>query len=161
MNIYKFEIAKGADCVCLMHMQGEPQTMQENPSYTDVVNDVKEFLDQQLQACMDAGIAKEKLIVDPGIGFGKSLEHNLSLLGRLSEFHDLDVPVLLGTSRKSFIAKIDEGAEPDKRIGGSIASVIAGLDKGAQIFRVHDVRETRQAIKVYQAIRSKAMDKQN
>lgn len=138
---------------CIMHMQGAPQTMQDAPQYEDVVEDVVAWLWGRLEAAQNAGIAPHRLCVDPGIGFGKSLGHNLALLARLEAFQDLGVPVLLGTSRKSFIAKIDAaGTETDARLGGSLASALWGVQKGAQILRVHDVAQTVQAIKVWGAI---------
>lgn len=148
----KYEIAKGAKQVCLMHMQGEPQTMQEAPVYDDVVSDVYKYLSERIDACIRAGLLKGQLCVDPGIGFGKTLEHNLQLIAGLEKFSDLGVAVLLGTSRKSFIAKIDEGADTDHRLGGSLASVIYGYQHGARIFRVHDVAQTRQALDVHRYI---------
>ncbi len=142
--------AAGAD-VCLMHMLGTPQTMQDNPVYTDVVTEVYEFLKRRIGACVAAGIAREKIYVDVGIGFGKTLEHNLDLLRNLDEFHDLGVKILLGASRKSFISKITPAA-PDQRLGGSLAAAFLGYQMGAQILRVHDVRETKQMIEVWDAI---------
>ena len=148
----KMKAAKSADFICLMHMQGQPQTMQENPEYSDVVEDVYVFLAERIQACVDSGIDKQKLIADPGIGFGKSLAHNLQLLQKLDRFQDLGVRLLLGTSRKTFISKIDSGAGVNERLGGSIASVLWGVQKGCSIVRVHDVAATRQALAVQRAI---------
>lgn len=138
---------------CIMHMQGGPQTMQNAPHYDDVVEDVTGWLWDRLEAAQNAGIGPHRLVVDPGIGFGKTLEHNLALLSRLEVFQDLGVPVLLGTSRKSFIAKIDPAAaQADARLGGSLASALWGVQKGAQILRVHDVAPTVQAVRVWTAI---------
>lgn len=138
--------------VMLMHMQGEPQSMQHNPSYTDVVSEVYDYLAARIQACLDAGIGRDHIVVDPGIGFGKTLEHNLSLLKHLARFRGLDVPILLGVSRKSFIAKLDHDVPADNRLGGSIAAALAGVQAGADILRVHDVAVTRQAVTIWQAI---------
>lgn len=148
----KMKTAKSADSICLMHMQGQPQTMQENPEYSDVVEDVYAFLAERIQACVDSGIDKQKLIADPGIGFGKTLAHNLQLLQKLDRFQDLGVRLLLGTSRKTFISKIDSGAGVNERLGGSIASALWGVQKGCSIVRVHDVAATRQALAVQRAI---------
>ncbi|HSS04728.1 MAG TPA: dihydropteroate synthase, partial [Solirubrobacterales bacterium] len=141
---------RGAGLV-LMHMQGEPRTMQENPSYEDVVDEVKAFLAERLEAAVAVGVAEEGIWLDPGIGFGKSLDHNLELLRRLGELRELGRPLVIGTSRKSFIGKIDGSAVGD-RLGGTIASSILAAAEGADILRVHDVAETAQAAKVADAI---------
>lgn len=136
--------------ICLMHMQGEPQTMQQSPLYDDVVQEVYTYLEDRIHACEAKGIKRERLIVDVGIGFGKTLAHNLELLKNLHVFHDLNVPILLGASRKSFIGHIcGEQATADKRLAGSLAALNSGLRCGVQYFRVHDVFETRQYIDVY------------
>jgi dihydropteroate synthase len=135
--------------VILMHARGEPRTMQENPVYADVVLDIYDWLEARVAACERAGIGRNKLIVDPGIGFGKTLAHNLSLLGSLGVFHGLGCPVLLGASRKSFIGRLT-GAGADDRLPGSIAAALIGAAQGVQILRVHDVAETRQALAVWQ-----------
>lgn len=141
--------------VCLMHMQGEPQTMQQGPAYGNVVDDVYDYLDERIKICEAAGIKRKRLIADPGIGFGKTLDHNLALMKNIARFNDLGVPVLLGASRKSFIAKIcGEETSADKRLPGSLAAVLYALNQGVTYFRVHDVAETRQAIAVYEAILS-------
>ncbi len=147
-------LLKNSDCrICLMHMQGSPQTMQMNPTYHDVVKDVYDYLANRIRICVQAGIAKERLIIDVGIGFGKTLDHNITLLQNLSWFHDLGVDVLLGTSRKSFIEKICEFSVPPlDRLAGSLAGIAAACDAKVQIVRVHDVAETRQFIDVYQKI---------
>jgi len=134
--------------VVLMHAQGDPRTMQDAPTYDDVVADVRDYLSARVEACIAAGIAKDKIIVDPGIGFGKTLAHNLALLAHLDAFEGLGSTVLLGASRKSFIAKIDEGADAGDRLGGSLAAVAAGLAQGVKLFRVHDVPETAQFLAV-------------
>ncbi len=135
----------------LMHMQGDPRTMQENPSYDDVVDDVKAFLTKRLSAAVDAGVAEEKVWLDPGIGFGKTLEHNLELLRRLGELRELGRPLVVGTSRKSFISKIDGSAVED-RLGGTIASSVLAAIEGADVLRVHDVAAAAQATQVASAI---------
>lgn len=148
-------MAAAADCglpVILMHMLGEPGTMQNDPRYDDVVADVVAFLSARAAACMAAGIPKEKIALDPGIGFGKTLDHNLALIGNLSELKATGHPILLGASRKSFIAKLDPGAGPDDRLGGSLAAALSGLAQGVDILRVHDVQATRQAILVTKSI---------
>ncbi len=138
--------------VCLMHSQGNPQTMQDNPIYNNVVSDVFAFLSQRIKDCETAGIDKNRLIADPGIGFGKALDHNLALLKNLRRLHDLDVSLLLGVSRKSFIAGICDGEiMPEQRLPGSLAAALWGLQQGVRIFRVHDVAETKQAFDVFQA----------
>ena len=145
--------AAAMDCdIVLMHAQGDPRTMQDNPSYTDVVAEVCAFLAARISTCEAAGVERARLIADPGIGFGKSLEHNLSLLAGLDQLAVLGVPVLLGASRKRFISALDEAAPADQRLGGSIAAVLAGFAREASIFRVHDVAETRQALKIAAAI---------
>ncbi len=139
--------------ICLMHMQGQPQDMQKKPFYNNVVDDVYDYLEQRILQCSDTyRICKSRLIIDPGIGFGKTLEHNLLLLRNIKRFHDLGCPVLLGTSRKRFIAALGKDEPPMQRLGGSISSTIWGLSQGVQIFRVHDVLETRQAFDVFKAI---------
>jgi dihydropteroate synthase len=135
----------------LMHMQGDPRTMQLDPAYDEVVDDVKRFLAERLEAAVAAGVDEERIWLDPGIGFGKTLEHNLELLRRLRELRALGRPLVLGTSRKSFIGKID-GSEVDDRIGGSIASTVLAAAEGAEVLRVHDVAEVAQAVKVADAI---------
>jgi dihydropteroate synthase len=141
---------RGAGLV-LMHMQGTPRTMQENPTYDDVVDDVKAFLAERLELALSMGVAEERVWLDPGIGFGKTLEHNLELLRRLEELRELGRPLVVGTSRKSFIGKID-GSEVDDRIGGTIASSVLAAAAGADVLRVHDVAEIGQAVTVAAAI---------
>jgi dihydropteroate synthase len=141
---------RGAALV-LMHMQGTPRTMQENPVYDDVVGDVKAFLAERIQRAASAGVAEDRIWVDPGIGFGKTLEHNLELLRRLGELGELGRPIVVGASRKSFIAKVD-GSGVGERLGGSLASAVLAWRNGADVLRVHDVAATADAIKVAQAI---------
>jgi dihydropteroate synthase len=135
----------------LMHMQGDPRTMQANPVYDDVVDDVKGFLAERLEAAVDTGVAEKRIWLDPGIGFGKTLDHNLELLRRLGELRELGRPLVIGTSRKSFLGKID-GSDVGDRLGGTIASSILAAAEGADVLRVHDVAETAQAAKVASAI---------
>jgi dihydropteroate synthase len=138
--------------VCLMHMQGEPGTMQDAPHYDDVVADVKRFLADRVLSCQMAGIDKKRIVVDPGFGFGKSLEHNLALLAQLGQFADIAVPVLVGLSRKGMIGAIT-GRAIDQRVFGSAAAALLAVERGAQIVRVHDVAATRDALAMYAAMR--------
>jgi len=137
--------------VVLMHMLGDPRTMQENPTYDDVVDDVKAFLAQRIEFAVAEGIDEERIWIDPGIGFGKTVEHNLELHRRLGELADLGPPIVFGSSRKSFIGKLT-GAEVDARVGGSIASNVIAYVNGARMLRVHDVAPMRQALAVTEAI---------
>jgi dihydropteroate synthase len=137
--------------VVLMHMPGSPQTMQDDPRYGDVVEEVKAFLAERIEAAVAAGIGEERIWLDPGIGFGKTLEHNLELLRRLGELRGLGRPLVAGASRKSFIGKID-GSEVGQRAGGTIASSVLAAAEGADVLRVHDVAEARQALTVAAAI---------
>lgn len=146
--------AESGVTVCLMHMQGTPQTMQKNPHYGDVVAEVKSYLAARIEDCVLAGIAREKIIIDPGIGFGKTLAHNLTLLKNLHAFSALGVPVLVGLSRKSFIDKICPGTPADERLPGSLAAALWAREQGASIFRVHDVAATRQAFAVFKAMQA-------
>ncbi len=137
--------------VCLMHMQGEPGSMQKAPEYANVVDDVKSFLCERIQLCEAAGISKSRIVIDPGIGFGKSLEHNLSILKHLSEFTSLGLPVLIGVSRKSMIGAILD--EPvDRRLFGGIAIATAAYLNGVSIIRTRDVKATSDALKNCQAL---------
>ena len=138
--------------IMLMHAQGDPKTMNDNPQYSDVVLDVFDFLERRIAACEAAGIAKAKLIVDPCIGFGKYLEHNVAVLGAMSLYHALGVPVLLGASRKKLIGQICNIDDPMKRVSGSIAAALSSVAQGVQIVRVHDVAETKQALEVWRAV---------
>jgi len=137
--------------VVLMHMLGTPRTMQERPSYEDVVEDVKAFLAERIELALASGIAEDRIWVDPGIGFGKAVEHNLELLRRLGELRALGRPICIGTSRKSFIGKLT-GRDVDERLGGTIASNVLARANGAEVFRVHDVREVREALEVADVI---------
>jgi dihydropteroate synthase len=141
---------RGAGLV-LMHMQGTPRTMQESPVYDDVVDDVRSFLSERLEAAVAAGVDEDRVWLDPGIGFGKSLDHNLELLRRLSELRELGRPLVVGTSRKSFIGKID-GSPVGERLGGTIASSVLAAADGADVLRVHDVTEVAQAVTMTTAI---------
>jgi dihydropteroate synthase len=131
-----------------MHMLGEPATMQANPQYDDVVADVKAFLAERIDAAVAAGLPREYCIVDPGIGFGKRLEHNLALLAGTGELCKLGVPVLVGPSRKRFIGELTGASNPADRLGGTIAACLTGYAAGASIFRVHDVAPVKQALTV-------------
>ncbi len=138
--------------VCLMHMQGLPRTMQDNPQYDDVVADVIGFLRSRIDACLDAGLAQEQLLIDPGFGFGKTLDHNLQLLSQLSEFSALGVPVLAGLSRKRMIGSLLGDAPVDQRVFGSVSAAVVAAMKGASILRVHDVRPTADALAIVRAV---------
>jgi dihydropteroate synthase len=137
--------------VILMHMLGTPRTMQEDPTYDDVVADVKTFLAERVRFAIDSGIDERRIWIDPGIGFGKTLEHNLELLRRIGELRELGRPICVGTSRKSFIGRIT-GREADDRMGGTIASNVLALAGGAEVFRVHDVRPVREALAVAEVV---------
>jgi len=143
--------AKSGLPVCLMHMRGEPRTMQENPQYADVVDDVRAFLQERVDAATAAGIARDRIVIDPGFGFGKSLEHNLELLRRLAEFRSLGLPVLAGLSRKSMI-QMALGLPVDQRLNASLVLALIAVAEGASIVRVHDVRETVEAVRMYEAV---------
>ncbi|CCN45225.1 Dihydropteroate synthase [Vibrio nigripulchritudo MADA3029] len=146
------EVAAGAGVpVCLMHMQGQPRTMQSNPKYQDVLLEVGEFLNERVTACEKAGIKKEQLILDPGFGFGKTLAHNYHLLANLEKFHQFGIPLLAGMSRKSMIFKLLEKQPAECVVGSVTCASIAAL-KGAQIIRVHDVPETVEAMKIINTI---------
>lgn len=145
--------------VILMHMRGEPRTMQDDPRYGDVVWEVRRFLAERAKAAVAAGVARDRIQVDPGIGFGKRLEHNLALLRALPRLADLGFPMVLGVSRKRFIAAIDHKAgSADDRLGGSLAAALLGAEGGAAVLRVHDVRETVQALAVRGALSADAAD---
>jgi dihydropteroate synthase len=137
--------------VVLMHMPGNPRTMQDDPRYDDVVEDVKAFLAERMEFAVGEGISEERIWLDPGIGFGKTLEHNLELLRRLGELRELGRPLVVGTSRKSFIGKVD-GSDVEDRIGGSIATSVLAVAEGADVLRVHDVAEMAQALAVTNAV---------
>ena len=139
--------------VCLMHMLGEPRTMQEQPEYVDVVQDVKAFLQERIAVCLSAGISGDALLVDPGFGFGKTVEHNLQLVNRLSEFRQLQKPILMGVSRKSSIGTLLDRPAND-RLAGSIAMATLCCQNGANIIRAHDVAATVDAVKIFHAVNS-------
>ena len=144
-------VAASGAAVCLMHMQGEPRTMQRDPHYVDVVAEVRAFLAARAQACRNAGVEHDRIVVDPGFGFGKSVAHNLELLRRLDAIVDLGFPVLAGLSRKSTLGEIT-GRDVGERLSASIAAALAAALRGARILRVHDVRETVDALAVWRAI---------
>ena len=136
--------------VCLMHMQGQPKTMQDAPKYADVFADVERFFIEHIVRCERAGIAKDKLLLDPGFGFGKNLSHNYELLARLGEFHHFGLPLLVGMSRKSMVGQL-LNVGPTERLNGSLACAVIAAMQGAQIIRVHDVKETVEALRVVEA----------
>jgi len=136
--------------VCLMHMQGEPRTMQNAPHYDDVFESVNRYFVEQIARCEAAGIAKENLLLDPGFGFGKNLHHNYQLLARLSEFHHFELPLLVGMSRKSMVGQL-LNVGPTERLSGSLACAVIAAMQGANIIRVHDVKETVEAMRVVEA----------
>ncbi|WP_177420037.1 dihydropteroate synthase [endosymbiont of Lamellibrachia barhami] len=138
--------------VCLMHMRGEPRTMQAAPEYADVVADVRDFLNERIKACRSAGIPLERLLVDPGFGFGKTLAHNLALLKNLSEFSALSVPLLVGISRKSMIGALLGDAPVDQRLYGSVAAGVLAATQGASIIRAHDIKATVDALRIAAAV---------
>lgn len=153
-------VAEGGVAACLMHMQGEPANMQINPQYDDVVHDIKAFLKRRLEAAQAAGIPRERLVVDPGFGFGKNQVHNIELLRHLDQFLDLGVPVLVGLSRKSMLGKITGGNVSD-RLHASVAAALIAAIKGAAILRVHDVRATRDALAIYNAVYDRGSSREN
>jgi dihydropteroate synthase len=138
--------------VVLMHAQGDPKTMNDDPRYSDVVLDVFDFLERRIHACEAAGIPRSKLVADPGIGFGKHLHHNVAVLAAMGIYHGLGVPVLLGASRKKLIGQICNVEVAKERVPGSIAAALSAIAQGVQIVRVHDVAATRQAVGVWQAV---------
>jgi dihydropteroate synthase len=137
---------RGADC-CLMHMLGEPRTMQDDPRYDDVVDDIKAFLEERMAFAVKAGVKEERIQLDPGIGFGKTLEHNLELLRRLDELVALGRPLVVGTSRKSFLGRLT-GRDVTERVHATVATNVIAYERGARVFRVHDVAATRDALEV-------------
>lgn len=137
--------------VMLMHAQGDPKTMNDDPKYADVVLDVFDYLESRISACEAAGIPRSKIVVDPGIGFGKHLHHNVAVMAGLPLYHGLGVPVLLGASRKKMIGQLCNVDDAKQRVAGSLAAAVAGAAAGVQIFRVHDVKETKQALEVWRA----------
>ncbi|MGB0866722.1 MAG: dihydropteroate synthase [Granulosicoccaceae bacterium] len=141
--------------VCLMHMQGDPQTMQASPVYTDIIQEIAHFLSQRCDVCCEAGIARERLLIDPGFGFGKTLEHNLQLVAKLKELSELQLPLLFGASRKGTIGTLLD-ATVDKRMVGSVAMALMAVERGANIVRVHDVQETVEALMIFNAVNEMA-----
>jgi dihydropteroate synthase len=144
-------IASTGVAVCLMHMQGEPRTMQQAPAYRDVVTEVRAFLHRRARACIDAGVAADRIVVDPGLGFGKSLAHNLDLLRHAGDIAALGFPVLVGLSRKSMIGALT-GRTIDDRLAGSVAGAVIAASHGARLLRVHDVRATVDALAIWQTV---------
>ncbi|MEQ8192932.1 MAG: dihydropteroate synthase [Rhodospirillales bacterium] len=144
--------ASGAHIV-LMHMQGDPQTMQDDPSYDNVVQEVFEYLSRRIETLEARGVRRERIAIDPGIGFGKTPQHNLHLLNQIGLFCELGCAVLVGVSRKSFIGQLSRNEPPKERLPGSLAAGVSAVASGAHILRVHDVAETAQALNVWQAIR--------
>ena len=146
-------VAADARCpVILMHMQGEPKTMQREPRYEDVVGEVRDFLARRAEHAVAAGVRPEDVIVDPGVGFGKNLEHNLALLRNLDAIGSLGFPVLIGASRKTFIGTITGVKEASERVFGTVATTVLAYEKGATFFRVHDVRANREALATAEAV---------
>jgi dihydropteroate synthase len=150
-------VARAGCAVALMHHQGNPQTMQSDPRYGDVLLEVYDWLEERVAAAEAAGIARDRIIVDPGIGFGKTLRHNLALLNGLALFHGLGCAVLLGASRKRIVGALSGEAPVEKRLGGSVALALAGAAQGVQLLRVHDVFETVQALRVWRGQRDEAL----
>jgi dihydropteroate synthase len=142
-----FVADRDCDC-CLMHMLGEPRTMQDDPRYDDVVDDVRAFLEQRIEFAVGEGVREERIMVDPGIGFGKTLAHNLELLRRLDEIVAIGFPVVVGTSRKSFLGRLTGRDDPHDRVAATLATTVLALERGAAVFRVHDVAPTRDALVV-------------
>jgi dihydropteroate synthase len=145
-----FVADSGCDC-CLMHMLGEPRTMQDDPRYDDVVDDVRAFLEERAAFAVGQGVPEERIMIDPGIGFGKTLAHNLELLRRLDEIVAVGFPVVIGTSRKSFLGRLTGREDPHDRVAATLATTVLALERGAAVFRVHDVAPTRDALAVVTA----------
>jgi len=150
-------IAAAGVPVILMHHQGPPETMQQDPRYDDVLVEVYLWLEERIGAAEEAGIAREKILIDPGFGFGKKLRHNLELMNGLAMFHSLGCPLVIGTSRKSTIGALSGEAPADRRLGGSIAFALKAVEQGVQVVRVHDVFETVQALRVWRGLRDQAL----
>ena len=146
-------VAKLPVAVCLMHMQGDPGTMQVNPIYQDVVREVRDYLAQRVVVAERGGVARDRIVVDPGFGFGKTVEHNLTLLRSLAEFRSLGVALMAGLSRKAMLGKLT-GREPRERVHASVAAALLAVQNGAHIVRVHDVAATRDALAVWQAVKT-------
>jgi len=152
-------VAAGEAAVCLMHMQGEPRTMQTEPHYEDIVQDVREFLVERARMCEANGIARDRIVIDPGLGFGKTVAHNVALLRALGAFKATGYPVLVGISRKSTLGRI-VGRDVNERMAASVAAALAAVARGAAIVRVHDVRETVDALNVWHAIETGSYETQ-
>ena len=144
-------IARSQAGYIIMHMQGTPNTMQHNPGYANVIEEIDQFLIDRMNTAVSAGMQPEQIVFDPGIGFGKTLEHNLSILANMQQFHKHGRPLLLGASRKSFIGMIDD-SEPGQRLGGSLAAVLQAYQQSVELYRVHDVLETKQMLELFTAI---------
>lgn len=145
--------------VCLMHMQGTPATMQENPAYENIVNEIRLFLEERIASCLNAGMDRDRIIIDPGFGFGKTLAHNLELLGRLEEFKSLELPLLIGLSRKRMLGAIT-GKNTDERLAAGIAAAVIGVAQGVNIVRTHDVGEAVDALKICLAVKNQGLAKE-
>jgi len=143
--------------VVLMHHKGAPEVMQDDPRYDDVLVEVYLWLEGRIQAAIDAGIGRERILIDPGFGFGKNVAHNLELMNGLALFHSLGCPLVIGASRKRTIGALSGEAAVDKRLGGSIAFAMKAVDQGAQVLRVHDVPETVQALRIWRGMRDQAL----
>jgi dihydropteroate synthase len=144
-------VARTNAAICIMHMQGEPRTMQQDPQYADVASEIHDYLAERVSAAEQAGIARERIVIDPGFGFGKTLEHNLTLLRKLRQFRNLGCALLAGLSRKTMLGKIT-GRDPAGRVYASVAAALLAVQNGAQIVRVHDVAATRDALAVFAAV---------
>jgi len=138
--------------VCLMHMKGKPRTMQDSPTYDDVIDELKTFFSKRISDCVMSGIKNENIIIDPGFGFGKTLNHNLEILKRLREFSSLKLPIMVGISRKSMIGSLLNNRPVDGRIIGSVTAALVAVQNGASIVRVHDVLETRDALDILESV---------
>jgi dihydropteroate synthase len=150
-------VASAGIPVVLMHHQGKPETMQQDPRYDDVVVEVYLWLEERISEAEEAGIARDKILIDIGFGFGKTVAHNLELMNNLALFHSLGCPLVLGASRKRTIGALSNEAYPDERLGGSLAFALKGVEQGAQLIRVHDVPETVQALRVWRGLRDQAL----
>ena len=150
-------IAAASVPIVLMHHQGAPETMQDDPRYDDVLVEVYLWLEERITAAEEAGIARDKILIDPGFGFGKNVGHNLELMNGLALFHSLGCPIVLGASRKRTIGALSNEAPADQRLAGSLALALKAAEQGAQILRVHDVPETVQALKVWRGLRDRAL----
>ncbi len=139
--------------ICLMHMQGQPSSMQKLPGYTDVIKEVSDFFKQRIEACQTMGIHRDRLLLDPGFGFGKTLAHNLELLAKLDRFKSFDLPLLIGISRKSMIGSLLDDAPVGKRLNGSLSAAVVAAMKGSDIIRVHDVKETVEALRIVEGVK--------